>query len=939
MLDGRIWGRPSPCTWRRAFPMAERLFLVDGHAHCYQAFYAIKALTGPDGEPVNAVYGFARLLNKILKQYSPEYLAVVFDPPGKVFRHEMYEQYKATRKPMPDELGRQFPVIHEMLERQGTPILVVAGYEADDVMASAARLARAKGVASVLVTTDKDADQLIDDMTTVLHIHKDREAWLNEDALKETKGVEPWQVVDMMALAGDSTDNIPGVPGVGPKTAAELIEQFGSIEELYRNLDAVKRDSLRKKLAEHRELVELSRRLVIINREVPLEFDLERCRADRLNIGERDEFYRALGFHSLVADETASRSAVSAPAQRQASLFAAAVEPASEGEPRTVRDFKNNYRTVRTLPEVEQLSEELRRRAPFSVDLETTNLDPHEARIVGIAVSWHPNQGVYVATAGPPGEDVCPAEEALAALKPVLADPQVGKIGQNLKYDMLVLKNYDVELRGIVCDTMIASYLLDPSERSHGLDALALRHLNYRTIKITELIGEGSQQLSMAAVPVERAAPYACEDADVAFQLSEKLMPRLGEEDLLPLLRDLELPLVPVLADMEWHGVKIDEARLREISEEFSAQMAELEEQIFALAGERFNLNSPKQLSEVLFDRMKLPRPHGKQRTTGYATDADVLTDLAQEHPIASHLLRFRELSKLKGTYADALRELINKRTGRLHTSFNQTGTATGRLSSTEPNLQNIPVRTPLGKRIRAAFVPGAADMSLLSADYSQVELRVLAHCSGDRALQEAFHRDRDIHRFVAAQVHEVAEDQVTEQMRRRAKAVNFGIVYGLSAYGLSRQIGVPISEAQQFIDGYFERYPQVKRFIGETIARAREQGYVRTLAGRRRRIEGIRSSGALRSAAERMAVNTAVQGSAADLIKKAMIAISNGLSAVSRRAAMLLQIHDELLFEVPDEEVDAVRQFVVEQMTGAMELSVPLKVEAGVGKDWSQVK
>jgi len=919
--------------------MAEQFFLIDGHAHCYQAFYAIKGLTGPDGEPVNAVYGFARLLKRIHAQYNPAYLAVVFDPPGKVFRHEIYSQYKATRKPMPEELQRQIPVIQEMLQRRGTPALVVDSYEADDVMASAARLAAKQNVASVLVTTDKDAEQLIDEMTSVLHMHKDRVVWLDPKGLKEATGCEPWQVVEVMALAGDSSDNVPGVPGVGPKTAISLIQQFGSVQELYANLDRVKSDSLRKRLAEHRDLVDLSRRLVVIDEGVPLGVNLEDCRTDRVDSQGVNEFFRALGFKSLVEEQDDSGVAVRAPAGTQIPLFDATTETAAAGKPETIKDLRKDYRTIRTLAEVRKLAEELRRRAPFSVDLETTSLEPHEARIVGVAVSWRPHQGVYVATGGPPGEQVCDAQEAIAVLKPIIEDPAVGKIGQNLKYDMLVLKNYDVELRGIVCDTMIASYLLSPSERGHGLDALAMRHLNYRTIRISELIGEGRSQITMDRVPVERVAPYSCEDADVAFQLSEMLMPQLGEEELLPLMRGLELPLISVLAAMEWHGIRVDEACLKAISEEFDTELAKLEEQIFQEAGERFNVNSPKQLSEVLFERMKLPRPRGKERTTGYATDSDVLGELARAHSIASHLLRWRELSKLKGTYADALRTLISPRTGLLHTSFNQTGTATGRLSSNEPNLQNIPVRTPLGRRIRTAFVPSEPDMSLLSADYSQVELRVLAHCSGDETLQDAFRRDSDIHRFVAAQVNDVPEDQVTAEMRQQAKAVNFGIVYGQTAYGLSRQIGIPMRDAQRFIDGYFERYPRVKQFIGKTIAQAREQGYVRTLAGRRRRISGIGSSGAVRRAAERIAVNSVIQGSAADLIKTAMNAVNAGLPSVSKRAAMLLQIHDELLFEVPDAELDAVREFVVEEMTGAMKLDVPLKVEASAGKNWAEVK
>jgi len=923
--------------------MGRELFLIDGHAHCYQAFYAIRGLSGPDGEPVGAVYGFARMLERIRRQYRPEYLAVVFDPPGKVFRHEMYDDYKATRKPTPDELLRQWPVIHEMLEAQDMQTLVVENYEADDVMASAAALAASQGVPSVLVTTDKDANQLIDDMTRVLHLHKNKEAWLDAASLKERYGLEPSQVVDYMALMGDSSDNVPGAPGVGPKTAAELIGQFGSVENLYDHLDQVKSDSLRERLAANREQVELSRRLVVIERTVPLEFGLEACRTDRGARGRLNEFYRALGFGSLIEDET--EAAAPAPAE-QTALFDTNETGAAPAALENIRSVSTSYRTVRELEEVRELAAKLPQVAPFSLDLETTSLEPHEAAIVGIALSWQPRQGVYVATAGPAGEKVCAATEALAALKPAIEDPAIGKVGQNLKYDMLVLKNHGVELRGIVCDAMIASYLLNPSDRSHGLDALARRHLGYECKPITDLIGKGRDQISMDMVPVERAGEYACEDADVAFQLSQTLMGELSEQELLPLLRDLELPLIPVLAEMEWRGVKVDEARLERVSEEFQADLEQLAEEIYGQAGREFNINSPKQLSQILFEEMELPRPRGKERTTGYSTNSDVLEALAAQHEIARRLLRWRELSKLKGTYADALHALINRRTGRVHTSFNQTGTATGRLSSSEPNLQNIPVRTPLGRRIRSAFVPGEDGMSLLSADYSQVELRVLAHCSGDRTLREAFRQDRDIHRFVAAQVHDVPEDEVTPLMRQQAKAVNFGIVYGQRAYGLSRQIGVPVAEAQRFINGYFERYPRVKRFIGETIARTREDGYVKTVAGRRRRITGIRSSGSVRGAAERMAVNTVIQGSAADLMKSAMIEIGAGLREVSPRSAMLLQIHDELVFEVPDGEIERVRQFVVEKMSGAMEslcpgrsLEVPLKVDTAVGKNWEEAK
>ena len=923
--------------------MPKKLFLIDAHAHIYQAYYAIKGLTGPDGEAVNAVYGFARLLKKLRNDYSPDYMAVAFDTPGKVFRHDMFQDYKATRKPMPEDLRRQIPVIRQMLGYAGTPALSAERYEADDVIGAAARLAAGQDVQSVLVTTDKDAEQLIDDMTSVLHIHRHKVALLDAEGLKEAKGIEPWQVVELMALAGDSSDNVPGAPKVGPKTAADLIDQFGSVMELYENLDKVKSQKLRERLAENREQVELSRRLVQIDTTVPIHLDLEACRTNMIDVAALNEFYRALGFSSLI-DSARPAPAPAPPARkaRQGSLFADEPDkpdgpPSASG--RTIADVDVDYETLRTPEEVRALAAELPDHTPFSVDTETTSLDPHQARIVGISFSWREFQGVYIACDGPEGEQVCPVDAALDALRPVLQDPKIGKIGQNLKYDIQVLRKHGIVLEGAECDTMIADYLLHPNEHGHGLNALASRHLDYQPIKTEEVIGEGKTQLTMAQAPVAQVARYACEDADVAFRLYRKLMPEVDRQELLDLLRDVEMPLVAVLADMEFTGVRIDGERLRAISEEFQDRLEAIRKRVLDEAGLDFNLNSPKQLSQVLFEHLKLPIPRGKERTTGYATDSDVLADLAGRHAIAKHLLQWRELSKLKGTYADALAKLVNPVTGRLHTSLNQTGTATGRLSSSEPNLQNIPVRTPLGRRIRSAFVPGAVDMSLLSADYSQVELRVLAHCSADEALRDAFRRDRDIHRFVASQIADVPEADVTADMRQRAKAVNFGIVYGLSAYGLARQIGVPVAEAQQFIDAYFARYPKVKAFIGHTIACAHRDGCVHTLAGRRRLIHGINATGPVRSAAERIAVNTVIQGTAADLVKIAMISIARGLASVSRRSRMLLQIHDELLFEAPDEELDPVGRFVVDRMSNAMELAVPLKVDTAVGKTWEEAK
>jgi DNA polymerase-1 len=778
--------------------MPEQLFLIDAHAHIFQAFYAIKGLTGPDGAPVNAVYGFARLLRKIERDYGADYMAVAFDPEGEVFRHEIYEEYKATRKPMPDALSQQIPVIKEMLRAWGIPILLKENYEADDVICSAARRAARKGVEAVMVTTDKDVEQCIDENISVLHLHKSKEELLDEEGLQKKKGLEPSQVVEMMALAGDNSDNIPGVYRIGVKTASKLIREFGSVEELYENLDKVSGDARRERLAESREQVELSRELVTIEDELPVDLDLEQCRVREESNPELVEFYRALGFESLIEEDDPTPASTRArTVESQGNLFG----DDTSAETRRLDVEAADYSAVRTAEELQQLRETLREEAPFSVDLETTSLDPRKARIVGIAVSWEPGQGVYVATAGPEGEQVCPPERALEILSPLLEDPDVGKIGQNLKYDMLVLKAHGVGLRGIHCDTMIASYLLDPSERTHNLDDLAKRHLNYKNIPISEIIGKGKNETTMDRIAVERVVPYACEDADIAFRLCELLMERVEDCELLAVLNEMELPLIPVLVEMEWQGINIDQDHLRQVSRELQDELQKLEQRIHDEAGTEFNVNSPQQLSTVLFEDMGLPVPRGKKTTTGYSTARDVLKGLAGEHPIAEHMLRYRELSKLKSTYADALLEIVDESTGRLHTSFNQTGTATGRLSSSEPNLQNIPVRTAMGRRIRKAFVPSRPEMLLLSADYSQVELRVLAHCSGDETLQGAFKEGRDIHRFVAAQINEVPEEEVTPEMRQRAKAVNCGIIYGLTPFGLSSQIDISVQEAQKVMD------------------------------------------------------------------------------------------------------------------------------------------
>ncbi len=919
--------------------MSRNLYLIDVYSYLYQAFYAIRGLTSPDGEPVNAVYGFARMLDKLIREQKPDYIAAATDLPGKVFRHDIYEDYKATRKPMPEALQRQIPVVQEMLEKYRIPLLSVEGYEADDVMGSVARRAAGEGLEAVIVTTDKDVRQLIDERIKVLHIHKNKEVMLDVDGMKENYGIAPGQVIDMMSLCGDSSDNIPGVPGIGPKTAMKLILQFGSVDKLYENLRQVRSDAVRKRLQENRETVKLSRRLVTIEDKLQVGLDIEKCRVAPHPPEELKAFFRALGFRSLAEKNRSEAKQEPETKSFQGMLFGGESRASGAEDTDKVAPVKADYRLVDSLDGLNRLIPRLKEHEPFAFDLETTSLDPHTARVVGISFSWQAGSAFYVAFMGPEGERVCPAGEGLETLRGVLEDADVGKIGQNLKYDMKVLLSHGIKTAGIVCDTMIASHILSPTRRSHSLDSLSLKHLDYRPVPITNLIGKDKSARTMDQVPLKDITFYACEDADLALRLSNILLPALRERNVYEVFKNQEIPVIDVLARMELAGVGIDREYLRRLSDELALTLQRLEKNVYCYAGVEFNINSPRQLSDILFERLSLPKPRGKKRTTGYATDRKVLSELASEYEIADYLLQWREVSKLKSTYADALIELINPVTGRLHTSFNQTGTATGRLSSSDPNLQNIPIRTSLGRRIRKGFVPTEGDMSFLSADYSQVELRILAHFSGDATLLAAFTENKDIHSFVAAQVYGVGEDDVTAEMRRKAKAVNFGIVYGQTGYGLAGSLGISVEEAEAFIDDYFDRYPGVRHFIDEVVSEASVEGYVKTIAGRIRPVIGLEDNGTVRAAAERVAVNSVIQGSAADLIKKAMININSGMKKVCKRSAMLIQIHDELLFEVPDEKLHQMKAFIGREMTSAMDLGVPLKVDFASGKNWEDAK
>ena len=887
--------------------MTGKLFLIDGHSHLYRAFYALKGLTTPDGRPSNAVYGFTAMIRKLLQDHAPEYLAVTFDVPGPTFRDEMFPEYKATRQRPPDEFRAQVPMAYDVLEAMQVPILTKPGYEADDVFGTVAREAAEQGIEVFIVTGDKDAQQLLNSRIRILDTMKD--VVMSEETLRERDGISADQVVEVMALAGDSTDNVPGVPKVGRKTALKLILQYGTLENVLAHVDEVKGPKLRENLKNFADQARLSKKLVTIDTHVLIEFDLEQCRVKPPAAELLVPVYERLGFRQFLAEFSP------APTKEEAA-----------------------YHLVNTPELFEKFSEQLKQCSRFSLDLETTSASPMAAKIVGLSFSWQEKEAWYLPVRAPLGEKTLSEERVLDALRPILADESVDKVGQNLKYDAVVLRNHGVELRGIVFDTMIAAYVLNAERRRYSLSTLAADMLQYRMIPISDLIGRGKKQITMDLVPVERVCEYACADADIAFRLAVLLEKQLREQDMLDLFTSVELPLIPVLVEMEYNGIKLDVTVLEQMSEWLSEQIGALEKEIHTEADEEFNIASPKQLSKILFEKMGLPK--GRRTKTGASTNSAVLEQLAIGHRLPGLVLEFRHLSKLKSTYVDALPQMVLVATGRIHTSLNQTATATGRLSSSDPNLQNIPIRTELGERIRKAFVPSEPSLLLLAADYSQIELRILAHISGDQALRKAFAEDVDIHRFVAAQIHGVAPEEVTSGMRRAAKAVNFGIIYGLTPYGLSRGLRIPVSEAAAFIDGYFERYPGVKRFIDETIDQARKAGFVSTLCGRRRALPALNDENQMsRSFAERAAVNTVIQGTAADMIKIAMHRIHRRLRDERMRTRMLLQVHDELVFELPPDEERQAGSLIKEDMEGALRMDVPIKVQLAVGKNWQETK
>lgn len=919
-----------------------KLVLIDGHALTYRAFHALpEDMHTSQGEPTNAVYGFTSMLLNVLRDERPTHIAVAFDK-GRTFRHDVYPEYKAHRAKMPEEMHSQMARVRQVVEALNIPIYELEGYEADDLLGTLARQASEQGVDTLIVTGDTDILQVVDEHTRVL-----TSRWRFSDTVTyDVKGVQeryklsPSQLVDFKALVGDKSDNIPGVAGVGEKTAVELLQQYGSLEAIYEHLDSVP-PRYRAKLLEGKDSAFLSRRLATIVRDAPVRLDLDACRVRPVDRQKVLPLFRELEFRSLIERLAelpgAGERVPSAGAPVQLTLFGEQLEATPPSLPEA------NYQLVSDAEALRQLIARLSDAPAITLDIETTSTDPMRAQPVGIALTDGPGRGYYVPVSAPPGEPCLECRAVLEALAPLLENPHLPKYGHNIKYDLIVLAQAGIELRGLAFDTMVAEWLTNPASTNLGLKNLAWARLQQEMTSITALIGTGKGQLTMDQVPVAQVAPYACADVDMTHRLVPILKAELEEKKLWSVFVEVEMPLIPALAAMEMAGVQLDIPFLERMSKELAARLGELDARIQELVGYPFNVNSPQQLSDVLFKSLGLSTQGLRRTKSGhYSTAAEVLERLRGAHPVVDLILEQRELAKLKSTYVDALPQLVNPRTGRVHTSYNQTGTVTGRLSSSEPNLQNIPIRTELGRQVRRAFI-AAPGHKLIAADYSQVELRVMAHISGDEGLLGAFARGEDIHASTAAAILSVPLEAVTPEMRRLAKAVNFGLSYGQTAYGLAQATGLSQSEAEEFIKTYFERFPRVREYIENTKATARRQGYVETLLGRRRYFPelqpGSKAPYNVRQSAERMAINAPIQGTAADIINIATIRIHNALRERGMRARLILQVHDELVIEAPDEEVEAVAPLMREIMEHAFELRAPLKAELKVGQNWEEME
>lgn len=905
------------------------LILVDGSSYLYRAFHALPPLTNSKGQPTGAIKGVISMLRRMSKDYPDSVVTVVFDAKGKTFRDEIFEAYKAHRPPMPDDLRSQIEPIHNIIRAMGLPMLVVEGVEADDVIGTLARQATEQGVDVVVSTGDKDMAQLVSDHVTLVNTMT--ETVMDREGVKEKFGIPTELIIDFLALMGDKVDNIPGVPGVGEKTALALLQNLGGLDAIYGDLEAVRELSFRgakkmpEKLAEHKDIAFLSYQLATIKLDVPLDYgpkDLAMSPPDNSSLLA---LYQELEFKSWIKE--LSEPAAAAP-------VVGATTPAVMAEAAAV-----DYETIFTEDRFQYWLELLKQADVFAFDTETTSLDYMEARVVGVSFAVEPNKAAYV----PFGHDYLDAPAQLPEawvweqLKPLLEDPLRKKVGQNLKYDMSVLASHNIELRGIAFDTMLESYVLDSTGSRHDMDTLAERHLDVQTTAFEDIAGKGAKQLTFNQIPLEQAGYYAAEDADITLRLHQTLWPQLEAiPSLVAVFNDIERPLLSVLSRIERNGALIDVQQLGQQSVEIAQRLGALEKQAFELAGEEFNLGSTQQLGRILFEKLELPiikkTPKGAPSTA-----EEVLQELALDYPLPKLLIEYRGLAKLKSTYTDKLPKMLKAATGRVHTSYHQAVTATGRLSSSDPNLQNIPIRNEEGRRIRKAFI-AAPGYKLVAADYSQIELRIMAHLSGDAGLQRAFAQGLDVHRATAAEVFGVEVDKVTDEQRRSAKAINFGLIYGMSAFGLAKQLHVGRYEAQQYIDLYFERYPGVQRYMDETRVEAAEKGYVETLKGRRLYLPEINSrNGMRRQAAERTAINAPMQGTAADIIKLAMLEIDAWLAEASLDARMIMQVHDELVLEVAEADVEAVCTGLKSRMESALTLEVPLLVEVGVGDNWDE--
>ncbi len=904
--------------------MAEKMFLIDGSALYYRSYFAFSRnpLINSKGENTSATYGFLMALVRLIELEEPEYLAVVFDTKEPTFRHKIYEEYKATREKMPEEMAAQFPRLVDTLHTLGLPVLDKAGYEADDIIGTLSAANGNPDLDVYIVSGDKDMAQLVNDHVFLYALPKAGKEPEAEDAQKvvEKMGVRPDQIVDFLALMGDSSDNIPGVPKVGKKTAAALLKDWDSLDGIYAHIDALKEGVVKRNLIEFREQAELSRLLATIETKVPLDVNPADLRFSMWEMDAVEPVLKELEFRNLT--------------ERMQKL---AVRYGSVKAFETKDEAKVAYSLIRDAAGFEQFMKDLKSQTEFVFDLETDSLDFISAEIAGIAFAWEENHAFYVPLTHP--DVYLNKREVLETLKPVFADERIHKIAQNAKFDAGILREHGVEVNGLHFDTMIAAYLINPSGQ-HKLDKLSEQYLNYEMIHIQELIGSGKKQKKMTEIFATEVAPYAAEDADITLRLYHILKPKISESRMDDLLYHLEMPLVYTLMRMERNGVKLDTTILRRLSEQTAKQSAVLQEEVFETAGETFNLNSPQQLGKVLFDRLNIHQDLGlkkppKTKTGQYSTSEKIL-ERYLGHPVVQKIMDYRKLTKLKNTYLDALPELIHPKTGKVHTSFNQAVAATGRLSSSNPNLQNIPIRTEIGREIRRAFIPSEADYVILSADYSQIELRIMAHLSQDAAMMDSFKRNLDIHTATAALIFGIDTDAVTAEHRRKAKEINFGIIYGMSRYGLASRLHISVDEAEEFIRDYFATYPGVADYMKQSVEQAAKHGYVETMLHRRRYLPEIKSSNRqVREFAERTAINTPIQGSAADLIKKAMNQMHDVLEQGAWPARMLLQVHDELVFEVHKEAVKDFAEKVHRVMEHAFELRVPVRVDSGFGANW----